>query len=244
MNRVGKLAVLNIAIALSNIMLFSKAFLGLDIVGQSAFATAFGIMWLFLSVAVFCYGNYKILYAVPKPPPDRIADARFETIAGCCALLGEYISRPGVMFDSALQTMKTQLERMAKKEKTITDILLQKFQPTELSYAKFQSQIESVRKTLCLNARNVLNRLYAFDEYEYEKPAGAQPADRHASAKQELLGEYKNFVSQTIDYNEDILIKMDRLILEVSKLNDAGGLDGMDAMKELDALIQNTPLYK
>ena len=244
MNRAVKLVVLNIIIILANTIVFSKAFMGLEVFGQSAFVTAFCFMWFFLTVAVFIYGNYKILYAVPKPPPQRIADNRFETLESCRTLIIEYINRPGVIFDAALQTMKTQLERMIKKEKTVKDILLQKFEATELSFVKFNGQIESVKKILRMNTRNVLNRLYAFDEFEYEKSIGAPPADRHSQAKRELLNEYKDFVSQTIDNNEDILIKMDRLILEVSKLNDSDELDNMDAMKDLDALIKNTKLYK
>ena len=244
MNRIAKLAALNVVIIILNIILFSRAFIGLEVFGQSAFITAFCFMWFFLAAAVFIYGNYRIIYDVPKTPPQRIADNRFETLESCRTLLIEYINKRGVIFDAALQTMKAQLERMIKKQKTITDILLQKFQSTELSFVKFQSHIEVVSKTLCLNTRNVLNRLYAFDEYEYEKSIGEHSADRHMDAKRELLNEYKDFVNQTIDYNEDILIKMDRLILEVSKLNDSDDLNNMDAMKDLDALIKNTKLYK
>ena len=244
MNRAAKLGILNILIIILNIIVFSKAFMGLEVFGQSAFVTAFCFMWLFLTAAVFIYGNYRIIFAVTRIPPLKTADNRFDTLESCGVLLSEYIKRPGGIFDAALQTMKTQLERMIKKEKTISDILLQKFQPTELSFVKFRGQIESVKKILCLNTRNVLNRLYAFDEFEYEKSVRERSADRHTDAKRELLNEYKDFVSQTVDYNEDILIKMDRLILEVSKLNDSEELNNMDALKELDVLIKNTSLYK
>jgi len=244
MKRAAKLAILNIALILLNIIIFSKAFIGLDVFGQGAVITAFSVMWIFLTVAVFFYGNYKILCAVAKPKPQDLADTRFETLESCQAVLAEYIKRPGVMFDGDLTTMRTQLERMGRKENTITDILLQKFQSTELSYVKFQGQIESVKKIMCLNTRNVLNRLYAFDESEYVKSISAQPDDRHSAEKRELLNEYRDFVKQTVDNNEDILIKMDRLILEISKLNDSDELNNTDTMKELDALIQNTQLYK
>ena len=245
MNRFVKLVILNIILILLNIILFSKAFIGLDVFGQGALVTAFSFTWIFLAIAVFIYGNYKILYTDPKPQPPTDAVSRFETLEGCAALLGEYVKRPGVLFDDDLAEMKTQLERMIRKEKTISDILLRKFQPTELSYVKFRGQIESVAKVLCLNTRGVLNRLYAFDENEYDKPMSMKKTtDRHSYEKQQLLNEYKNFVSQTIDYNEDILIKMDRLILEISKLNDSEELNNMDTMKELDALIKNTKLYK
>ena len=244
MNRVVKLAVLNIILILANIAIFSKAFIGLDVFGQSALVTAFSFMWIFITIAVFIYGNYKILYAAPKPQPQEEDPNRFDTLESCAGLLGEYIKRQGVMFDDDLAEMKSQLERMSKKEKTISDILLRKFQPTELSYVKFQGHIESVKKMLCLNTRSVLNRLYAFDEIDYERSAGRKTGDRHSYEKQQLLSEYKNFVSQTIDYNEDILIKMDRLILEISKLNDPDELNDTDTIKELDALIKNTKLYK
>ena len=244
MSRAVKLAILNGALIILNIIIFSKVFIGLDVFGQSALITAFSFMWFFLTAAVFFYGNYKILYAVPPPQPNKIDDSRFNTLEGCGVMLNEFINKQGVMFDAPLKIMKIQLDRMVKKDNTITDILLQKFQPAELSYVKFQGQIESIKKILCVNTRNVLNRLYAFDEYDYGDPAGGRPADRHYDAKQALLNEYKDFINQTVDYNEDILIKMDRLILEVSKLNDSDELDGMEAMKELDALINNTKLYK
>ena len=242
MNRAGKLAILNITIILLNIVIFSKAFIGLSI-GQNALTSAFGVMWIFLAVAVFLYGNYRILNA-PAPPQPKISDSRFETLESCCVLLTEYINRQGTTFDASLKTMKTQLERMVKKDRTITDILLQKFQATELSYMKFKNQISSVKKILCLNTRSVLNRLYAFDESEFEKAFRTQPTDKHTDAKRALINEYKDFVNQTIDYNEDILLKMDRLILELSKLNDPEELNGMDALQDIDSLINNTKWYK
>ncbi|MDR2650169.1 MAG: hypothetical protein LBB94_10700 [Clostridiales bacterium] len=241
MNRAARLVAMNVSLSLLNIVIFSKAFLGLEIFGQSAMVTAFGVMWVFLTIAVFLYGNYKILYAI-SPPPAKIADRRFETLESCGILLTEYISREGKAFDSSLQSIKNQLERMLKKERTITDILLQKFQATELSFNKFQGQIEAVKKILRLNTRSVLNRLYAFDESEYEKPFHS--SGRHFEAKRALLNEYHDFLNQTIDYNEDILLKMDRLILELSKLNDPEELNNMDAFQEIDTLINNTKWYK
>ncbi|MDR1560405.1 MAG: hypothetical protein LBS84_12070 [Clostridiales bacterium] len=243
MNRVAKLAVLNGSLSLLNIIIFSRAFIGLEMFGQSALATAFGVMWIFLTIAVFLYGNYRILYTAP-PPPQKIANSRFETLESCVVLLTEYINREGKVFDSSLQSMKNQLERMLRKERTITDILLQKFQATELSFMKFQGQINAVKKILCLNTRSVLNRLYAFDENEYEKSLSTQPAGRHTEAKRALMNEYRDFLTQTIDYNEDILLKTDRLILELSKLNDPEELNNMDALQEIDALIKNTKWYK
>jgi len=243
MSRAIKLAVLNVSVSLSNVFIFSKAFLGLEISGQSAFAAAFGVMWIFLSIAVFLYGNYKIIYAA-APPPQKIADNRFETLESCNILLTEYINREGKVFNAPLQRMKEQLKRMLSKEQVITDILLQKFHATELSFMKYQGQINAVKKILCLNTRSVLNRLYAFDENEYEKSIRMHPENRHSEARRALLNEYADFLSHTVDYNEDILLKMDRLILELNKLNDPEELNNLDALHEIEELIANTKWYK
>ena len=246
MSRVAKLAILNTVLILTNVIIFSRAFLGLELFGFSALSTAFGIMWIFLSIAVFLYGNYKIINAVtPPPPPARIAESRFETLESCSVLLTEYISRGDKIFDAILLKVKEQLNRMMKKERVITDILLQKFQANELSYMKFQDSINSIRKILCLNTRSILNRLYAFDVNEYEKSIESHhPNDRYSEARRALLNEYRDFLNETADYNEDILLKMDRLILEISKLNDPEKLNDLDALQEIDALISNTKWYK
>jgi len=245
MSRVAKLAILNSILILTNVLIFSRAFLGLALFGFSALSTAFGIMWIFLSIAVFLYGNYKIINAVtPPPPPAKIAESRFETLESCSVLLTEYISREDKTFDAILLRVKEQLNRMMKKERVINDILLQKFQANELSYMKFQDSINSIRKILCLNTRSILNRLYAFDVNEYEKSIETHSTDRYSEAKRALLNEYRDFLNETADYNEDILLKMDRLILEISKLNDPEKLNDLDALQEIDALISNTKWYK
>ena len=243
MSRITKLAILNVTISLINIVLFSKAFVGLEISIQSPLTAAFGVMCIFLSIIAFIYGNYKILNAV-TPPQPKIADTRFETLESCNVLLTEYINREGKVFDAPLLKIKEQLNRMLKKERIIADNLLQKFQVTELSYMKFQDHINAIKKILCLNTRSVLNRLYAFDENEYEKSIQMYPTDRHSEAKRALMNEYKVFLNETIDYNEDILLKTDRLILELSKLNDPEELNNLGALQDLDDLIKNTKWYK
>ena len=243
MKRFGKLILFNVLLLIINVFVFSDVFLGLDIIGQSALSTALGITCVFLSIAVFIYGNYRILFSA-RPSLQKAADNQFETPESCIAQVSEYIRREGKTFHASLHKMKDQLKRMINKEGVITNILLQKFEATEMSYLKFQEHIVEAKKVMCRNTRSVLNRLYGFDEREYEKSIKMHPNNRHTEAKRALLNEYKDFVSQTVDFNEDLLYKLDRLILEISKLNDAEDLNHMDALEDLDKLIYNTKWYK
>jgi len=243
MKRFRKLIIFNVLLLIFNIILFSDALIGLDIIGQTALSTARGVTFVFLSIAVFIYGNYRILFSA-RSSPQKTTDNQFETLENCVTRISEYIRREGKTFQTSLHKMKDQLKRMINKEEVITNILLQKFDETEMSYLKFQEHIIDAKKVMCRNTRSVLNRLYGFDEREYEKSIKMHPKSRHTESKRALLNEYRDFIIQTVDYNEDLLYKLDRLILELSKLNDAEELNHMDALEELDKLIYNTKWYK
>ena len=64
--------------------------------------------------------------------------------------------------------------------------------------------------------------------------------------KREIYREYISFIRSSIEDNEEILLKLDRLILEVSRFNslEEGELEDMSAMKEIDNLIDKTNLYR
>ncbi len=60
---------LNLGIAAANIITFSPGLIGLELVGASAMATAFGSTFIFLSGAGLIYGNYKLLTGPEKVIP-------------------------------------------------------------------------------------------------------------------------------------------------------------------------------
>ena len=70
-----KLLGLNLGIAAANIITFSPGLIGLELVGASALATAFGSTIIFLSGAGLIYGNYKLLTVPEKEkeiPPAKM----------------------------------------------------------------------------------------------------------------------------------------------------------------------------
>ncbi|MCL1791490.1 MAG: hypothetical protein FWG40_09130 [Peptococcaceae bacterium] len=64
--------------------------------------------------------------------------------------------------------------------------------------------------------------------------------------KMQIYNEYISFVNEATEDNEQILLKMDKMLLEISRYNslEGGDVENMPAIKEMDELIHNAKLYK
>ena len=121
-----KLLSLNLGIAAANIITFSPGLIGLELVGASALATAFGSTIIFLSGAGLIYGNYKLLTEKVIPPnKNSTVDDYIEALN---------MHRGLKTFEVTVDLLIDQIERLQKKNKTIQDIILQIFSASEISY--------------------------------------------------------------------------------------------------------------
>ena len=235
---------LNLGIAAVDIFTFSQAGLGIDLFGASALATAFGSTIIFLSVAGLTYGNYRLL----SVPDDSSQTNKIMAVDDYVEALN--IHRSLKTFGKTVEILVDQIERLQKKNKTIRDILLQIFCASEMSYQKFDIVITEVEKIFFMNIRSILNKLNAFDEDDYEivrknHDAGAF-SEQFMEDKFKVYYEYIAFVNAAAEDNEQILLKLDRLLLEISGLNsiESGQLEQMPGMIEIDNLIKNAKYYK
>ena len=62
----------------------------------------------------------------------------------------------------------------------------------------------------------------------------------------QIYNEYLDFVKNATATNEDILLKLDKMLFEVSSYNslDNGEVKELPALAEMDELIKNANLYK
>lgn len=236
-----KIAVLNLAIAIIDIMIFSPGLLNIEIGGISAFETAFGGTVIFVSVVVLIYGNYKLLIQRERVVPS----VEIKNIEDCIAALrGNYKKKT---FSKDITVILGQIERFNKKEETINDILLQKFNSSEMSYSKFKSVVNNVEGLIFINIKSILNRLNAFDEGEYKSINKKSNFTKEViQTRKEIYNEYISFVKNSIEDNEEILLKMDKFLLEISKFNslEDGEIENLSQMKEIDDLISKVKFYK
>lgn len=250
---VAKLIALNGLLSLMNIILFSDTFLHLDMSGQNAFATAFGVMEIVMSVLLFFYGNYRILFKKPPFIPEQIIqDREIATLEDCAAAAKQYMkTNEAKTFNDTLNTIIWQTESLKKKKAAIHQNLLDRFSDTEMSYDKFRSAVEGIERIMISNIRSLITRINAFDEGEYEKiiyeyRKKGNTSDSILQSRMNIYNEYIAYSQKVVMNNEQMLIKLDQLMLEISKLDNLsdGDIADMDAMREIESLINDTKWYK
>ncbi len=239
-----KLLGLNLGIAAANIIAFSPGLIGPEVLLASALGKAFGSTLIFLSGAGLIYGNYKLLTGPEKVTPTnkimRVED-----------YIEELNNHRGLKtFEETIDLLLDQIERLQKKNKIIRDILLQIFSVSEISYKKFDAVIAEVEKIFFMNIRSILNKLSAFDEEDYnfirKKHETGAFSQQFMEEKLKVYNEYITFVKAATEDNEQILLKLDKLLLEISGLNsvESGQLEQMAGMIEIDNLIKQAKNYK
>ena len=238
-----KLLGLNLGIAAANIAVFSSGLLAVDLFG-SALEKAFGSAFLVLSGSGLVYGNYKLLSEPEKAIPIGAKSTKEDYVEA----LNEH--RGLETFERNIDLLLDQIERLQKKNKTIRDILLQIFNASEISYQKFDAVIAEVENIFFKNIRSILNKLNAFDEDDYnfikkQRNSGAF-SEEIMEEKFNVYNEYIRFVKEATEDNEQILLKLDKLLLEISGLNciESGELEQMAGMIEIDNLIKQAKYYK
>ena len=241
--KIIKLIITNLIIIISNIAVFSKAFLGFSLFTGGALAMSVGWFTLIASIFSFSYFNRKIL---TQKSTYTLISQSVKSLDDCVGVFEEAMQN-GDVFDKNIIKNLNQLKRFKRKSKTIREILVQKFSPQELTYQKFDNVLNEVENILYLNMRSILNKIAAFDVEEYEiLQKKGFPENEISEEKMQIYNEYLNFVKNATETNEKILLKLDKMLFEVSRYNslENGEIMELPALAEMDELIKNANLYE
>ncbi len=241
--KLQKLFLLNSLIVLINIVIFSKAFLGFSLIAGSTLAMS--IAWFSVLASTFSFFKFNIML-LKKPETHKLIAQKVNCLDDCVSVFEEAIQN-GDVFDRDILKNLDQIKRFKRKQRTIKDILLQKFAINELTYQKFNSVLGEVENVIYLNMRSILNKIAAFDVDEYEAlQKRGFPQNEVSEEKMQIYNEYISFVKNATKVNEEILLKLDKMLLEISNYNslDGGDVAKLPAMLEMDELIKNAKLYK
>ena len=233
---------LNLAIVALNITMFSNALLGFSLFAGSALSLGLGWAAVAGSFFAFVKGNSVLL----APPETRLLLQNINSLESCIAVFNEAIHNGDVFDENILKNIE-QIKRFRRKSETIRDILLQKFSAGEMSFQKFDGVLIEVENAIYTNMRSILNKISAFDvdEYEAMQKRGFR-GDEMSVEKMKIYNEYIDFVNNATKTNEDVLLKMDKMLLEISRYNslEDGDVQKLPAIVEMDELIKNANLYK
>ncbi len=152
-------------------------------------------------------------------------------------------------FEKDIATILEQIETFQKKKETIKESLLQKFNSTEMRYSKFDGVILGIENVFYINIKGILNKLNAFDEKDYNRirkdEAEKKFSREFIQTKMSIYNEYISFVKNATEDNEQIILKLDKILLELSKFNslEDGEIENISAKKEINELINKIKLY-
>ncbi len=236
-----KFIIFNAVIALIDILLFSDAFVGLNLFTGTAFSVAAAWGAVAASLVAFFGGNIMLL----RKNDTRQLTKKIETLDECLDALEEAEHSSGV-FNVDIENSIEQIKRFRRKKVTIDEVLLQKFSNSEMSYQKFAGVLSEVEKIIYINIRSILNKISAFDFRDYELVKKNPAQDRLSDQKMAIYMEYINFVKNSVTATDDILLKLDKMLLEISRYNTIEDIDikQLPAIVEMDELIKNAQLYR
>lgn len=242
MKKVIKLLGMILGVVVLNIVVLSPGLLGVEI-GGSALTSAIGVTLIFASGLVLFYGSYALLLKQPIVLPVK----QLKTHEDYVENLAHY--RRVKALENDITLALEQMDRMKKKIITLLSVLNQRFDTAELTFKKFASVTKEVEKLFYLNVRSMLNRLNVFDESEFKRVMNQKSTPFSRELLQEKINVYNeffSFIKGSLGTNEEILLKLDKLLLEISRLDslELEDIENMPCMQEIDTLIKQTKLYK
>ncbi len=249
-----KILLLNLGIALLNVILFSKGLVGLTFT-RGAVTTALAVTAVVMSLIAFGYGNYTLLFSEPKTQPVKfLKGTEFSTSKEYIDALSD--AKGKNVFDECIDNAIEQVYRMDDKDKALDSILEQFFEPQEITFTRFQNAIDSVKAIFFNNIKKMINRMMIFDYKDYKKLVqkihysrnvnGVGVNSKAVGDQLKIYNEHISYVYGLVEMNENVLTKLDKLLLEISKLDDLDeqGLENIAAIQEINDLIAQTKYYK
>ncbi len=253
-SRALKILLLNLGIALVDVIMFSKGLVGLDFAG-GAITTALAVTVIAMSLIAFGYGNYTLLFSEPAAQPLPLLKGN-ETMQPRDYIDALEERRGKGVFEEEIRVAIEQIYRLLDKDRALDNILEQYFTPQEMTYTRFQNGIDSVQALFYNNVKKMINRLLIFDYKDYrnltDKIRESQTygstgiISKSVDTQMKIYSEHIEYVRGLCETNENILIKLDGLLLEISKLDDLDeqGMENIAAIQEINALIEQTKFYK
>jgi hypothetical protein len=202
-----------------------------------------------VSLGLYFYLSYRIFFRVKSPKAVVYTGDTIESIPGYIKLLNEYIDNNGKTFRKNLETIVEYCRKFIRKKELLNKTLLANFSPTELTYIKFNTILNNIEDSIANNLNSVLVHLHGFDEDEYEQMF-KNPASLSSMANNrerfQLYKDHLKIVGSSVTFIDGILLKIDKLQFETTKLKtiDFNDIENLESVKDIDHLISTMKYYK
>jgi len=218
--------IVNISLIVINIIVFSDAFIGINITNGNIFHLACGTAVIILTIIVF----YKVniagrLKKKISPYFLTVNEKDIKALPACAAALKAIAAQTGNdAYEDSLIALAGQIEKFESKRNKVNNTLSELFDNTEITYIKFKTTIDSVEDVITNKIKLLISKMRIIETESFARAC----------------------IGETISDCDEILLKMDRLLVELSELSaaNAGELKHSCAIKELQGLIDSVKWYK
>jgi ABC-type transporter Mla subunit MlaD len=240
LKKILKLFAFDIGVGCLFALLLAKPFLGRFL--DSFLYSGVAAVILLAATGAFVYVNWKALSGRGSG-----RDTGRDSIEDCVDDINGYISSNIQTFRADLDDLSDQLEKLQKRKDGIRRALLERFQPTELAFAKFSSAADRAESYLLSNARDVLSRVKSFDEEEYENVMNSPGTSREEfRARKQIYDDMLAAVSEQVSQGDKVILALDKLLNAVSTISTFNEQQSGDdaAVKEIDGLVKDVEFYR
>lgn len=169
-------------------------------------------------------------------------------LAGCGESIEAYLreNKSTPWFREKLNILARRVATFASRCENIREIITTRFGQTGLSYAKFAGPVIELQGYLIKLTDNLVKGMRVFNEEEYRSLIGEfeeTGQTEKAAEYQELEKEYMAYVETVMAAFDDANLRLDRLMLELSRLGEADMEKALRIMHDLDEAIRDTKLY-
>lgn len=145
-------------------------------------------------------------------------------------------------FKKQMRELENQCDRMNAKVDQLDHAINDYFGDSRISIAKFANSINGGIAVFEQNTNRILSRIEIFDQDGYEYLF--QTHQEYSDAIKPYQASF-TCVEEDLKVNQEILTRFDKLLMEVHKLSDPKlDINELEAMQELNTLIDQTKLYK
>ncbi len=223
-------------------ILADLAMLGLDVLSLyslmfnreslSNLGVAAAATMLFISVPLFFYINYlsfgkKLTFEDDENNVNNF-DTRHEFEAALTKFKSNRILRN--LAEAAIR----QLYTLDKKQSTIELVVRQNFSQDVSEFEVVNQVLEDSKEAVYSNMREIINRMTIFGGTE--NYGGTGLSAKVAAEKNRMLSGHVEFITTVLNNNEIIFLELDKLMIEITKMN---GKSQEDDISKIQGIVQS-----
>ncbi len=241
MNRKWVLFLIGIGLAIVAVICYSPGLVALSLTSASIVKKVLAVLVAIALVGVYVFFVLRYLKA-PKTEP--VSAKEVKSLKDLEKVLSEYTA--GKHFGKIAQTVMEQLKRLQSSSTRVKKAVDKKFEANSLSWKKYYGIIDTAEKTAIDNIATTANRLTFFDEDEYDRLADYRNDNIPDDIQEKQIALYKENqckIEEGIAVNENLILKLDSLALELSKITDDNEKETDSTLDEIEELTKQLKFY-